>query len=1680
MAENDVVTIKYNELHEIVQAKSKGNTAPSKTQQRKSRRPPQQIYRPGLSRLSKKGKDQTNSDRQNICSENWDAVIADGEVVITDDENECVSKESSSERDVGSVGENISAVRVSGGTGSDGSSFLACDLHISEDDLDLKRVEGRKRSKRPDIRIYVPRGKLIEQECKKTDEAPEGDAEEVWESDEVLSPTVELQSPLKSAESGASSAPSSPGALTSQAFKGKGHLSQPSQNAVSSDQRKVDKTQFANMQVTVVNVSGNNSAESVRVVHETESGHSEANVSGAKNKKVTNSDTRYQRGNRETKSSVNNETGGKGEIKSSVNETGYNSFPRDRRKDKGNHYRFGKSGSLDTKDGKNANSESANERNCERFYMSKHGNLTLSRTSSANDTPSENEYSQKGTDLRNKAQKSWSANRSRKHSYSSKRRQRTDSVSSEASYSSDLSFEDELEGETRTLDWSQEVERELALVVHNGTQRLIEQCDDAYPGTAAEMEMKIPDDVTASLNVNQNCNAVRNNVRKEHTGRRRHRKKGSRASSRDSSAHSNCQEESTPAPRRGRGRGRRHSADTRRKHHSGDSMGHGRGHMGNGDSYSRQQAFSSYESCAQDQKGYRNRADDRSQGSNFRKPCSGSHESLNTVHTDHERREKPEYYGSLSRNERRRRNRRNSHGEPAAAASQGLKVTVDRNERHVNVSGTRDKLLYEKSSSDEVYHPGGLLHLPLRNPSSAHQARDEPDVGLSRSHHMKNPYAPDADSEHHLYDPKNPNKPIVITNSKLAFQDTGDRNTPPQEHHPIHQPPPLHPPPHPAFFPGPYGYPAIPYPPYPGGLPPPPFVYGFQMPYKECVPFQDDAYAKDPYYHSGYDPDQAVAGRSRSQRQAKAEQILRDVQPLDNQLSNLLSRRIGGEDGWRRIKKLREELRVRYEQVVFLDPDVANKHYVENLLWKSVYYQVIEVFRRHLADETEDEVKGQLHDILNEGSEYYEHFLGKLQSTYNFSIDDFLDPNHPASDNLSRSIKLALLSAQRVYINLGDIARYRELANDTSNYGRARSYYIKAQQIAPKNGRPYNQLAILAMYTRRKLDAVYFYMRSLAASNPFLTARESLMSVFEDVRKKNDAQEKKRLAVKEELHAATRQTKKKPSPRVEIWVCADGTSTKDQVTDDKEDLSVLSAIELNKRFVLSFLNVHGKLFTKIGMEVFPESSCLMLREFQALIKHSPAVISSTRLLQLMAINMFAIENTALKDSSLESSCRSLHQDYAVQLGLDMFALLVVRCTALLEAHLASPEYPTQLLNEDLHQLMPGVKVWTDWMTCHAHLWNPPPSVRPPDLGLDVDVWKSCADFCNCLTRIDTSSIKTYRAKRPDCDPVVLAEDTMMAGFIPMLSAPLESSYVQSTVDKEVTRDCIRIEKLQLFREYLCGIDPPMLSYNVQTKMYFSVVVANTESEKKPDDVDGHFSELEDVVVESDDDVDAGDIEADHVSHLRARKLELKKKVEEQRKLEENAKAIVDENRHHVIELEIHPIFLVPDTNCFIDHLDPLCAILQSKKFTLVIPLVVINELDGLAKGSREGQYDSPDHAWMVKQCAKQAVAFLEAEFEKKNSHLRAQTSKGSTLETIAFRSEETSKSGNNDDLILSCCTHYCKDKANVYMNRKKDTPVRLYRDVVLLTDDRNLRLKALSVNVPVKDIPSFMRWSKVT
>lgn len=113
----------------------------------------------------------------------------------------------------------------------------------------------------------------------------------------------------------------------------------------------------------------------------------------------------------------------------------------------------------------------------------------------------------------------------------------------------------------------------------------------------------------------------------------------------------------------------------------------------------------------------------------------------------------------------------------------------------------------------------------------------------------------------------------------------------------------------------------------------------------------------------------------------------------------------------------------------------------------------------------------------------------------------------------------------------------------------------------------------------------------------------------------------------------------------------------------------------------------------------------------------------------------------------------------------------------------------------------------------------------------------------------------------------------------------------------------------------------------------------------------------------------------------------------------------------------------------------------------------------------------------------------------KHCLFRCITTKGSILGTFNFTIEDDHQ-GSNDDKILQSAANMCKvhenDSKGRFMNslysylvnlRKSVNVLRIgdaqviVREVVLLTTDRNLRVKALSQNVPVRELPDFIKWS---
>lgn len=154
---------------------------------------------------------------------------------------------------------------------------------------------------------------------------------------------------------------------------------------------------------------------------------------------------------------------------------------------------------------------------------------------------------------------------------------------------------------------------------------------------------------------------------------------------------------------------------------------------------------------------------------------------------------------------------------------------------------------------------------------------------------------------------------------------------------------------------------------------------------------------------------------------------------------------------------------------------------------------------------------------------------------------------------------------------------------------------------------------------------------------------------------------------------------------------------------------------------------------------------------------------------------------------------------------------------------------------------------------------------------------------------------------------------------------------------------------------------------------------------------------------------------------------------EQAQREKKHEILLESSTQRRLELEIRPKFIVPDTNCFVDHLNLIDKLLMTNYYIIIVPLLVINELDKLAKSISNYNDDSIEHAEYVQKNARNSINYLTAKFEKRERNLKALTSQGSVMETITFRSEEVKAQGTTDELILGCCLHYCRDSAKNFM-----------------------------------------------
>lgn len=139
---------------------------------------------------------------------------------------------------------------------------------------------------------------------------------------------------------------------------------------------------------------------------------------------------------------------------------------------------------------------------------------------------------------------------------------------------------------------------------------------------------------------------------------------------------------------------------------------------------------------------------------------------------------------------------------------------------------------------------------------------------------------------------------------------------------------------------------------------------------------------------------------------------------------------------FRRIMDIRSHLQGCYRQLLLTDIRLCQKKNIEGSLWKTLYYTIIEKLREYISREPSLKARSQatLLMLVDEGLCYLQDLLEALQQEYGFTLEDYLEED----GEVRGRVRVALLSAQKLLLALGDLARYREYNNATPNYMEAK------------------------------------------------------------------------------------------------------------------------------------------------------------------------------------------------------------------------------------------------------------------------------------------------------------------------------------------------------------------------------------------------------------------------------------------------------------------------------------------------------------------------------------------------------------------------------------------------------------------------------------------------------------------
>ncbi|CAI2167480.1 1867_t:CDS:2 [Funneliformis geosporum] len=801
------------------------------------------------------------------------------------------------------------------------------------------------------------------------------------------------------------------------------------------------------------------------------------------------------------------------------------------------------------------------------------------------------------------------------------------------------------------------------------------------------------------------------------------------------------------------------------------------------------------------------------------------------------------------------------------------------------------------------------------------------------------------------------------------------------------------------------------------------------------------------------------------------------------------------ENFWQEKISLHLSLANKYFEYIHLNYPCSVKKDIETKCWKHGFYLLIEQFRQAITlNKHRSKNRSSLSFVtlnkfnmfLNEAELFYKRLLKQIANDTKLSKS--IEKNKPP-----RWIRCVSC--------LGDITRYRW------NYGIEDQE--KAKEFWAKSASRWYRLGIHLNSNngQDELRTLYYYCRSLMVNTPFMNARESLVALFEANRQ---------LVVSN--------VKQKPKGK-RGYLQKDNLKTRNYLDNQScENIFVrLHGMLFTKigleSFDENFQIFLDKLFKmSVDIQDTDSTNCCWMKFY----------------LFLAVINLSSLYNYGNNEKSTIGQAIKLQikkEDDMEPLDIDPAFAQESRITFIIMNQFMSKYLEFENF-QDEPEVTEGWLLYCEiillWMVASG-IFNSLTDASNNSVWRSVirklifpGTWGILARFITKIIHQIPPLIKEKILDSVNCDPEQkfiqiqpppLTEDWELRGISLLQSiyqhnlfesaSKLNINFVDSDVDDiinipnvennfsldqdEKIRRRVRIMELGcILTKKVNGFD-----FDIKEDLFTASSELNKNMESEDDDILHQTSELS--IDEDENDIlrttestfeEYSEDDDEGIMELKSRRQELEtllavsrndvhnyKSAKFSSKKYRKVKRTFSEKKESSVLCRVAPGYtkIVVDTNYLIGDLEMVKKLIKSEKWIIVVPLVVITELDGLKLNP------SPlGHA------ASEALIYLN-EIIYKSKKIKIQTSKGNYLPSINFSEEfdfgdGEDKKKNLDDLILGIClwhakhheNHGTRDKSNEERNKDHKNEV-----VVLLTNDRNLRVKARARGVDVVGVNDF-------